>query len=183
LFSLGLQNFCKRITKKEILLYFLLLSYFSILFYNGVQQWNQGYFSWHREIYKDALWLKENTQPSEAIACFSSGIPTYFSERRVINMDGVLNGEAIEALKNKSVIAYMKSKNITIWIDSVYFNQSVVNAYKQGLRFNILENNLWKDFLGPGKEDLQLIEQREGIYKHLRGFEMLVVFFKAKIKY
>jgi hypothetical protein len=181
LFALGLQNFCKKLGAKDNLLYVILFSYIFILFLNGIQQWNQGYFSWQKEIYKDALWLRENTSSFDVIGCFSSGIPTYFSERRVINMDGVLNGEAIEAIKNKSVIAYMKSKNITIWIDSVYYNQSVATAYKNGLRFSVLEKNLWQDILGSGKENITLIEQREGIYRHLRGFEMLVIFFKARV--
>ncbi|MEM7821691.1 MAG: glycosyltransferase family 39 protein [Candidatus Aenigmatarchaeota archaeon] len=181
LFSIGLQNFCEKFFNNKYILGTIFLFFMGLVIWNATHQWNMGYFSWQREIYKDALWLRENTTDSDVIGCFSSGIPTYFSEKRVVNLDGVLNAEAIEALRNKSVIPYMKSKNITIWIDSVYFNQTVANAYKNGLRFNVLENNLWKDFLGEGKENLILIEQREGIYKHLRGFEMLVIFFKAKV--
>ncbi|MEM5843893.1 MAG: glycosyltransferase family 39 protein [Candidatus Aenigmatarchaeota archaeon] len=179
LFSVGFQNLFK--SRKLLSVVFMLFIF--VLFLNGLKQWENGYLSWQREIYKDSLWIRENAKDTDVIASFNSGILTYFSEKRVVNMDGVLNAEAIEALSNRSVIKYMKSKNITIWVDNVFFNQTVADAYRKGLRFNVLENNIWQDVLGEGKESLSLIEQREGIYRHLRGFEMLVVFFKAKLIY
>ena len=75
----------------------------------------------------------------------------------------------------------MKSENVTIWFDSVYFNESFTKDYLEGKKVDILNENIWVDFLGSGKENLELIDQSEGIYRHLRGFDMLVILFKAKV--
>jgi hypothetical protein len=66
-------------------------------------------------------------------------------------------------------------------VDNFYFNQTFVNNYLNGKKIDVLKENLWVDYLGEGKENIQLIEQRVGIYKHLRGFDMLAIFFKAKV--
>jgi len=181
LISSGLFFIFNKIEKYKFLLTLIVIVILVIFIFNGYEQWNRGYFSWQKEIYKDALWIRNNTNPSDNIGVFSAGIPIYFSERRIINLDGVLNFNAIEALKNKSVINYMKISNITIWYDSVYFNRTVTNDYLKGRKIDILKENIWYNFLGEGKENLKLIEQREGIYKHLRGFDMVIVFFKAKL--
>ena len=152
-----------------------------VIIVNGVKQWDNGYFPWQKQIYQDALWLKQNTSPSESIGCFSAGIPIYFSERRVVNLDGVVNFGAILALRNHSVIDYMEKENITLWYDTVYFNKTVTQSYASGNKIDILDQNIWQDFLGDGKERLQLIDQKEEVYKHLLGFDMLIVFFKARV--
>jgi hypothetical protein len=127
------------------------------------------------------LWIKENTGTTESVGVFSAGIPIYFSERRVVNLDGVVNFKAIEALENRNVIEYMKSENITLWFDSNYFNESFTENYLKGNDIDILKENIWADFLGPGNENLELINQRQDIYRHLRGFDMFVIFFKVKV--
>ena len=181
LISNGFYNLSMRIKKSDVLLAAFFVLLMVVLFSNGLRQWDQGYYSWQGEIYKDALWLRENTEPSDSIGVFSAGIPIYFSERRVVNLDGVVNFKAIEALENRDVIGYLKSENITLWYDSVYFNKTFTEEYLDGRSVDILKENIWVDFLGPEKENLEIIDQREGIYKHMRGFDMLVVFFKAKV--
>lgn len=181
LVSYGFYNLVIKIKKSNNLVAAVFVLFLLVLFNNGIIQWERGYSSWQVEIYDDALWLKNNTHPNDIIASFNSGAYMFFSDRRVINLDGVVNFEALEALRNKSVINYAKSKNATIWVDSVYLNQTVINDYLNGREINILKENIWADFLGEGKDKLELISQREGIYKSLRGFNTLVVFFKVKI--
>jgi hypothetical protein len=181
LVSYGFYNLVIKIKKSNNLVAAIFVLFLLVLFNNGIIQWERGYSIWQLEIYDDALWLKNNTAPNDIIASFGAGAYMFFSDRRVINLDGVINFDALEALRNKSVINYAKSKNATIWIDSIYLNQTFVNGYLNGRKINILKENNWVDFLGEGKDKLELINQREGIYKSLRGFNMLVVFFKARI--
>jgi hypothetical protein len=181
LVSYGFYNLVIKIKKSDNLVTAIFVLFLLVLFNNGIKQWEQGYSSWQVEMYDDALWIKNNTNPNDIIGSFNSGAYMFFSDRRVINLDGVVNFDALEALRNKSVINYMKSKNVTIWVDNVYLNQTVINDYLNGREINILKENIWADFLGEGKDKLELINQREAIYKSLRGFNTLVVFFKVKV--
>jgi hypothetical protein len=184
LLVLGLQSMSNKISKNKNIFYIISLALLAIIIINGIQQWNDGYFKWQTPLYQDALWLKENTKSDEISASFNTGILSFFSERRVINLDGVVNSEAIAAIKNKSVVDYMKKKNVSTWVDIVHFNQTVYNEFKNGLlKIDILKDSYYAPYLGEGKEDLILIDQSYGFYKHLRGFNMLTFFFKAKIKY
>jgi 4-amino-4-deoxy-L-arabinose transferase-like glycosyltransferase len=181
LISNGFYILVSKIKKSDLLVSAFFVLFLLVIFLNGLKQWDNGYFSWQKEIYKDALWIRENTSSSTSIGVFSAGIPIYFSEKRVVDLDGVVNFKAIKALESKDVIGYMKSENITIWVDSVYFNKTITNDFLKGRKIDILKENIWVDFLGPDKDNLTLIDQREGVYKHLLGFDMLVVFFKAKV--
>jgi len=176
--SAGLVSIAKNKTK--VIITVLIVALFMLMI-NGLQQWEQGYFAWSTELYKDALWIKENIGENESVGVFSCGIHTYFSGKHVVDLDGVVNFKAIEAQEKKDVINYMKSENISVWVESVYFNKTVTERYEKGGKIDILKENIWYDFLGEDKFNLTLIDQREGIYKHLRGYDMLVVFFKAKI--
>jgi hypothetical protein len=180
LVSYGIYNLVIKIKKSDNLVAAVFVLFLLALFVNGMKQWEMGYSSWQTEIYDDALWLKTNTNPNDIIASFNAGAYMFFSDRRIINLDGVVNFDAIKALENKSIINYMKSENATIWIDSFYFNQTVINNYLKGEKINILEST-WADFLGEGKDKLELIEQKEGLYKSLRGFNVLIVFFKVRV--
>lgn len=179
--SYGLYSLTRKIGKSDIVFSIIVVVFLIILFFNGYQQWERGYYNWQGEMYKNCIWIKENTNPSDIIGSFNTGMQIYFTDRRVINLDGVLNFDAIEAIKNKSVIKYMKEKNVTYWVDIVFFNETVSENYKNGLKIDILKDNPWKDVLGEGKENLVLIDQKEEVYRHIRGFNMLVVFFKAKL--
>jgi hypothetical protein len=44
--------------------------------------------------YDDALWLRDNTDPSAVVAAFNAGIIGFYSERTVINLDGKVNSLA-----------------------------------------------------------------------------------------
>jgi len=184
LLVLGLQSMSSKISKNKNIFYIISLALLAIIIINGAQQWNDGYFKWQTPLYQDALWLKENTKPYEVSGSFNTGILSFFSDRRVINLDGVVNSEVMDAIKNRSVVNYIKSKNVSFWVDVVHFNQTVYNGVKDGsLRINIPKDTYYEDYLGEGKEDLILIDQRYEFYKHLRGFDMVSFFFKMKVKY
>ena len=179
--SYGLYSLTRKIRRGDLIFSIIVVMLLVILFFNGYKQWESGYYNWQGEMYENSIWVKENTNPSDVIGSFNTGMQIYFTDRTVINLDGVLNFDAIEAIKNKSVIKYMKEKNVTYWVDIVFFNETVYENYKNGLKIDILKDNPWKDVLGEGKENLILIEQKEKVYRHIRGFDILVVFFKAKL--
>jgi hypothetical protein len=62
----------------------------------------------HRlNMYETAQWLSENTEDDARIASFNAGILGYFSDRTVINIDGVVNEDAYHARRDGTLVAYV----------------------------------------------------------------------------
>ena len=62
--------------------------------------------------------ILDQTIPPEATAgAFQSGTLSYFSDRTVINLDGVVNAAALEALKERRMAEYVRSEGIQAVID------------------------------------------------------------------
>ncbi|MCS7253522.1 MAG: glycosyltransferase family 39 protein [Armatimonadota bacterium] len=87
----------------------------------------QLYVGWHymqvrafggfEEYLNVALWLKEHTPKDARIGMFQSGTASYLSERTVINLDGVVNGDALKAMLDKQMLKYVVSQGITYIAD------------------------------------------------------------------
>jgi hypothetical protein len=67
-------------------------------------------------------WIKENLPPDARIGIFNAGYIGYFSGRKVINLDGLINGiELYQYLKDgKGVWKYVLDKNIDYIADYSY---------------------------------------------------------------
>ena len=65
-----------------------------------------------------ATWLDENVPRETVIGAFQSGALGYFLDRhRVVNLDGVVNASALEALKGEEMYAYLLKENISVVAD------------------------------------------------------------------
>ncbi len=60
-----------------------------------------------------ARWGNENLKEDVIIGAFNSGVQGYFSKHTVVNLDGLINQSAYEAMKNRSLWKYLKDQNIT----------------------------------------------------------------------
>ena len=67
---------------------------------------------------KEALWVKENLPQNAVIGSFQAGVMSFLSKRTVINLDGVVNNSALEALKSKKMIPYLLENNIDFIADA-----------------------------------------------------------------
>jgi len=67
--------------------------------------------------YDIATWIKANTAEDEVIGVFQGGAIGYLSERRVVNLDGKVNSEAREALREGRIGEYVSSSGIDIVMD------------------------------------------------------------------
>jgi hypothetical protein len=62
----------------------------------------------HAEWLRAAHWVRANTAPDAIVALKDAGLFGYFSERRVVNLDGKANGYAyLEALRRGDVLRYL----------------------------------------------------------------------------
>jgi len=68
--------------------------------------------------YQVALWIQDQVADGDIIGSYQSGALGYFlADNRVINLDGVVNGEALAALKNNSAFEYIRSEDINFVAD------------------------------------------------------------------
>jgi hypothetical protein len=70
-----------------------------------------------RALYKQAIWLKANTEPDAVCIAEDAGIIGYFSQRRVINLDGLINSyEYQEYLLRGRFADYIRDKGVRYFI-------------------------------------------------------------------
>jgi hypothetical protein len=80
----------------------------------GLQAWLvRDKLGRHREWYAAARWAREHTSPDALFAMKDAGLFGYFSERRVVNLDGKANGyEYLERLERGEVRDYLRSTGV-----------------------------------------------------------------------
>lgn len=64
-----------------------------------------------------ARWLEDNTDRDARIGAFNAGIFGYFSERTVINLDGVVNEDAYKARRDGRTMEYICAHTIRYLVD------------------------------------------------------------------
>ena len=69
--------------------------------------------TWQTVSYEAALWAREHTDPSDVFALKDTGNFGFFSQRRVINLDGVVNNlEFQELLKTRQLQKYFQQNHV-----------------------------------------------------------------------
>jgi hypothetical protein len=80
--------------------------------YHGTTRTHQA----HGALYDTALWIQENA-PDASVGAWNAGILSYFSRAEVVNLDGVINDEALAANLTGSIDAYIHARGITYLAD------------------------------------------------------------------
>lgn len=83
----------------------------------GVLIWRQGLWPWQERVVEASLWARENLPQGVRLGAFNAGIPGYFSGLTVVNLDGVVNGEAFAAVRGRRILAYLEEAGITYLLD------------------------------------------------------------------
>lgn len=91
----------------------------------SMRLWN-GIYPHQAELLDAAYWLKANTAPGEIAAGFNSGIMGFFSDRPVVNLDGVMNNAAYVAITKKDLAAFMEQSQVRYYVD---FDPQMVDLY------------------------------------------------------
>ncbi|MFO7914861.1 MAG: glycosyltransferase family 39 protein [Candidatus Krumholzibacteriales bacterium] len=80
--------------------------------------WSQSFRSWPvYPFYDIAGWVDRNVGENETVGVLQCGTIGYFSGRKVINLDGKVNREALSALKDNNLPSYVETEDIDIIID------------------------------------------------------------------
>ena len=75
-------------------------------------------YGWQPNVLEASSWLANNTAPGTRVAAYNAGIPAYFSERTVVNLDGLVNHDAYIALRNCTTRDYIREKRIDLVADA-----------------------------------------------------------------
>jgi hypothetical protein len=87
-------------------------------------QWRLAFSQLHRNrnlgFYRMIKLVEEKTPKEAVIGSFQSGILGYYSNRKVVNLDGVVNQEALIAMKENRLGEYLAREEITYIMDWPY---------------------------------------------------------------
>jgi len=85
--------------------------------------------NWNIQSYEAAQWTKKNTQPGDLFAMKDAGHFSYFSEREVINLDGLVNNfEYQEVLRNKLLKEYLMENRVKYIVQHALWNRSDITG-------------------------------------------------------
>ncbi|GEM_PF-1497910 len=87
---------------------FILLGVLNLSNFKSILSENDGQL----EMYQTSLWMRDNLPPDARVAAFNSGIHGYFSDRFVMDSDGLINNSAYEAMKNNRLWDLFKEAKI-----------------------------------------------------------------------
>ena len=155
---LSFISYKKRIILVVIL--FLLINIFSIRdAYMKVQVDESN--SWKIQVYRSAILAKYNSDYQTVFAMSDAGIFSYFSERRVVNLDGLVNNlDYQDVLKNGKLNSYLKDRNVKYLVHHSVWNQSDVISGEYQQYAKSYESRLYE-----GKFDYIVLEKKDEVYR------------------
>ena len=80
---------------------------------------------WHRVGYRAALWARQNTPPQAVFAMKDCGVFGYYSDRRVVNLDGVVNNSELQIyLHQQQLGRYLARKGVRFLVQHAVHERS-----------------------------------------------------------
>ncbi|MDY7080305.1 MAG: hypothetical protein SXV54_25765 [Chloroflexota bacterium] len=76
-----------------------------------------------------ARWIATNTPEDDVVGSWTAGIYGYFARRRVVNLDGVVNWDAVHAYQARDLYGYMRGQHIRWLVDFDQFVEDFTNFY------------------------------------------------------
>jgi hypothetical protein len=71
-------------------------------------------YFWQTAVLDASDYLRDETEPGTRVAAYNAGIPSYLSERTVVNLDGVVNRDAYEAARDCRTRDYLRQMRIDV---------------------------------------------------------------------
>ncbi len=96
-------------------------------------------YPWQGHMVAAGRWIEEHTEPDDVVVTFNAGIVAEYSGRTVVNVDGVINHEAADALSRRELADHLCSTGASWLVD---FDPVVLEEYEP--------------FMGEGLERIEL---------------------------
>lgn len=109
---------------------------------------------WQTIAYDAAVWVRQNTEPDAVLAMKDAGIFGLFSQRSVINLDGLVNNmEYQEALRQKRLHQYLAERKVGYLAQHAFWTNAIINRQAVSGNYEYLEipyrSQLYGDFSEP----------------------------------
>jgi len=82
--------------------------------------WDIGLYPWQDRMLEAAGWISDNTPRDKIVGSLNAGIYAYYSDRTVVNLDGVVNVAAYSALRERRLFEYMQAAGVHHFVDFDY---------------------------------------------------------------
>jgi len=87
----------------------------------GVALWKGGFHPWQSAYLDAAFVLRGNKLPriqqGDLVGAFNAGILGYFGNRRIVNLDGVVNDRVLPAMRQKRFLGYLHDEGVRYLVD------------------------------------------------------------------
>jgi len=83
----------------------------------GVNWWRKGFYPWQSHMLAGARWMAAQAPENAVVASFNSGLQAYYGDRPIINLDGVVDWDAIRAGESRSLLNYAQQRGATHLVD------------------------------------------------------------------
>jgi hypothetical protein len=88
-----------------------------VLALQGVKSWREGFYPWQGHMLAGARWIATQAPEDAVVASFNSGLQAYYGNHPVVNLDGVVDWEAIRSGENRSLLDYARRRGATHLLD------------------------------------------------------------------
>jgi hypothetical protein len=87
----------------------------------GLRTFRDGWYPVQVDMRSAADWIATTTPPDARVGGYSSGIVGYYSGRTTVNLDGVMNPDALQALHDRRMATYISERKIDIFVDFPFY--------------------------------------------------------------
>jgi hypothetical protein len=87
----------------------------------GLRSYGDGWYPVQLDMLDAARWVEQEAPPEARVGGFNSGIVGYFSGRTTVNLDGVMNPDAFEAIRDRRLAGYVEQRRIAYLADFPFY--------------------------------------------------------------
>ena len=83
----------------------------------GIRTYGGGWYPVQLDMLAAARWIDATTPRDTRVGAFNSGLVGYYSNRQTVNLDGVMNPDAADAIRRRELGPYMDRRRIDLLVD------------------------------------------------------------------
>jgi len=76
-----------------------------------------GYLPWQAKMLEGASWIRTNLPEDTQLGSWNAGILGFFSRRDVINLDGVVNNQILQFVRDREICKYLIESHVEMVVD------------------------------------------------------------------
>ena len=100
---------------------------------NGYRHWRIGFYPWQQTYYQLGHELGDRFKDQGRFAAFNTGVYGYYSSVPVINMDGLVNNKAFEAMRKRTLFTdFLRDQRVSYVMDHEYIVKMYWGLFGKG---------------------------------------------------